>query len=122
MARAGNDAAREFYTFDGRILEVFGSYPKRFHIRNMDLRVTGPCDAGASGEPATISTVRLPFRSALLAAGRENGPAAILGHTWHHSAEEWQRAQGLEALLEAVRAGIASAREHGAQGVSRNCG
>ncbi|MFF1348137.1 hypothetical protein ACFVZJ_19540 [Streptomyces sp. NPDC058322] len=37
-ARAG----REFYTFDGRILEVFGSHPRRFHIRNMDLRVTGP--------------------------------------------------------------------------------
>lgn len=33
---------RDFYVFDGRILEVFSSHPHRFHIRNMDLRVTGP--------------------------------------------------------------------------------
>ncbi|WP_406458586.1 hypothetical protein OG782_36595 [Streptomyces sp. NBC_00876] len=91
-ARAG----REFYTFDGRILEVFGSYPKRFHIRNMDLRVTGPDRKGR--------------RTVEIVSGSPEAPAAH--HTWHHSAEEWQRAQGLETLLEAVRLGIASAREH----------
>lgn len=93
-ARAGS----EFYTFDGRILEVFGGYPKRFHIRNMDLQVTGPDRKGR--------------RTVVIVAGSPEAPAGQ--HTWHHSAEEWQRAQGLEALLEAVRAGIASAREHGA--------
>ncbi|CAM5672431.1 hypothetical protein SAVIM338S_07068 [Streptomyces avidinii] len=93
-ARAG----REFYTFDGRILEVYGSSPKRFHIRNMDLRVTGPDRKGR--------------RTVVIVAGPPDAPATQ--DTWHHSAEEWQRAQGLEALLEAVRAGIASAREHGA--------
>ncbi|WP_331772627.1 hypothetical protein OG948_55010 (plasmid) [Embleya sp. NBC_00888] len=93
-ARAG----REFYTFDGRILEVFGSHPKRFHIRNMDLRVTGPDRKGR--------------RTVEIVAGSPEAPATQ--HTWQHSAEEWQRAQGLDALLEAVRAGIASAREHGA--------
>ncbi|MFF7776480.1 hypothetical protein ACFZCG_18885 [Streptomyces tanashiensis] len=93
-ARAG----REFYTYDGRVLEVFGSHPKRFHIRNMDLRVTGPDRKGRR----TVEIVTGPPE------------ARATQHTWHHSAEEWQRAQGLEALLEAVRAGIASAREQGA--------
>ncbi|MFD5432216.1 hypothetical protein ACFWJ4_08560 [Kitasatospora sp. NPDC127067] len=93
-ARAG----REFYTFDGRILEVFGGYPKRFHIRNMDLRVTGPDRKGRW----TVEIVAGPPE------------ARATQHTWHLSAEEWQRAQGLEALLETVRAAIASAREHGA--------
>ncbi|MFG3529996.1 hypothetical protein ACGF8B_25050 [Streptomyces sp. NPDC047917] len=93
-ARAG----REFYTFDGRILEVFGSHPRRFHILNMDLRVTGPDRKGRW--------------TVVVVAGSPEAPATE--HTWHHSAEEWLRAQGLEALLEAVRAGIASAREHGA--------
>ncbi|MFB7588905.1 hypothetical protein [Streptomyces sp. NPDC056169] len=93
-ARAG----REFYTFDGRILEIFGNYPTRFHIRNMDLRVTGPDRKGR--------------RTVEVIAGPPETPATR--HTWHHSAEEWQRAQGLEALLEAVRAGIATARDHGA--------
>ncbi|MFE1808134.1 hypothetical protein [Streptomyces sp. NPDC059533] len=90
-ARAG----KEFYTFDGRILEVFGTHPKRFHIRNMDLRATGPDRKGR--------------RTVEIVAGSPEAPATQ--HTWHHSAEEWQQAQGLEALLEAVRAGIASAPE-----------
>ncbi|MFE1805274.1 hypothetical protein [Streptomyces sp. NPDC059533] len=93
-ARAG----REFYTFDGRILEVFGSHPKRFHIRNMDLRVSDPDPKGK--------------RTVEIVAGPPEAPA--MQHTWHHSAEEWQQAKGLEALLETVRAGIASVRENGA--------
>lgn len=93
-ARAG----REFYTFDGRVLEIFGSHPKRFHVRNMDLRVTGPDRKGR--------------RTIEIVAGPPETPATQ--HTWQHSAEEWQRAQGLEALLEAVRTGIRSAREYGA--------
>lgn len=93
-ARAG----REFYTFDGRILEVFGSSPKRFHIRNTNLRVAGPDRKGR--------------RTVEIVAGTPEAPATQ--HTWHHSAEEWQQAQGLEALLEQVRAGIAAVREHGA--------
>ncbi|MER6097962.1 hypothetical protein ABT154_19290 [Streptomyces sp. NPDC001728] len=100
-ARAG----REFYTFDGRILEVFGSNPKRFHIRNMDLWVTGPDRKGR--------------RTVVIAEGTPE--ARSTQHTWHHSAEEWQRAQGLEALLEAVRARIATAREYGPQEVFRTC-
>ncbi|WP_426361958.1 hypothetical protein [Streptomyces sp. E-08] len=89
---------RDFYVFDGRILEVFSSHPHRFHIRNMDLRVTGPDRKGRW--------------TVVIVAGPPEAPATQ--HTWHHSAEDWQRAQGLEALLEAVRAGIASAREGGA--------
>ncbi|MFE2267764.1 hypothetical protein ACFXB4_00835 [Streptomyces lavendulae] len=92
-ARAG----REFYTFDGRILEVFGSHPRRFHVRNMDLRVTGPDRKGK--------------RTVEVVSGPPGAPASQ--HTWHLSAEEWQQSQGLEALLEAVRAGISSARENG---------
>ncbi|GCD98586.1 hypothetical protein [Embleya hyalina] len=93
-ARAG----REFHTFDGRVLEIFGSHPKRFHIRNMALHVTPPDRKGR--------------RTIEIVVGSPEAPASQ--HTWHLSAEEWQQAQGLETLLEAVRAGIASAREHGA--------
>ncbi|MGW9210523.1 hypothetical protein ACWGR4_26485 [Embleya sp. NPDC055664] len=95
-ARAG----REFYTFDGRILEIFGGYPKRFHIRNMALRVTPPDRKGR--------------RTIEIIAGPPEAPASK--HTWHHSAEEWQQAQGLETLLEAVQTAIASTRDHEAQG------
>ncbi|MEU8763560.1 hypothetical protein [Streptomyces sp. NPDC048659] len=92
-ARAG----RAFYTFDGRIFEIFSSHPYRFHVRNMELEVSGPDRKGrrtvvvTTGSPEARSTVS----------------------TWHYTAEEWQRAQGLEALLEAVRAAIASARAGG---------
>ncbi|MFE7517484.1 hypothetical protein ACFU8I_40595 [Streptomyces sp. NPDC057540] len=88
---------REFYTFDGRVLEVFGSHPRRFHVRNTDLRVTGPDRKGR--------------RTVVIVTGPPEAPATE--HTWHHSAEEWQRAQGWEALLEAVRAAIGSARDAG---------
>lgn len=33
---------RDFYSFDGRILEIFGGAPIRFHIRHLHLCVTGP--------------------------------------------------------------------------------
>lgn len=73
-ARAG----REFYTFDGRIIEVFGSYPKRFHVRNTELRVSGPDRKGR--------------RTVVVVAGLPEAPATE--HTWTLSAEEWQQAQG----------------------------
>ncbi|GAA2771483.1 hypothetical protein [Streptomyces showdoensis] len=93
-ARAG----REFYTFDGRILEIFSSHPKRFHIRNTDLRVTGPDRKGRR----TVEVFTGPPE------------ARATQHTWQLSAEEWERAEGLEALFEAVRAAVAASREHGA--------
>ncbi|WP_329040936.1 hypothetical protein OHT61_23560 [Streptomyces sp. NBC_00178] len=33
---------RKLYSFDGRVLEIFGGDVCRFHIRHMYLRVTGP--------------------------------------------------------------------------------
>ena len=89
-ARAG----REFYTFDGRILEIFGSSPQRFHIRNTTLQVTGPDRKGR--------------RTVVIAAGPPEARATQ--HTWHYSAEDWHQAEGLEALLETVQTAIASPR------------
>ncbi|WP_216591274.1 hypothetical protein [Streptomyces brasiliscabiei] len=80
----------EVLSFDGRILEIFGSHPKRFHIRHLELRVTGPDRKGRRtleiDAPGTHST-------------------------WHYTAAEWEGAPGLAALLEAVRAAVASLPE-----------
>ncbi|MGW1786222.1 hypothetical protein ACWCQQ_45220 [Streptomyces sp. NPDC002143] len=81
----------QLYSFDGRILEIFGNYPKRFHIRHMQLRVTGPDRKGRRkveiSAPGTVTT-------------------------WNYTAAEWEQAPGLVALLEAVQAAIDSGPGH----------
>ncbi|GAA4980725.1 hypothetical protein GCM10023205_57250 [Yinghuangia aomiensis] len=84
----------EFYSFDGRILEIFGrEYSRRFHIRHLHLSVTGPDRKGR--------------RTVTLAHGRPEAPGDSL--TWHPTATEWEQSPDLAALLEAVQAGIDSA-------------
>ncbi|MER5360122.1 hypothetical protein [Streptomyces sp. NPDC002785] len=87
---------REFYSFDGRILEIFGGYPLRFHIRHLHLRVTEPDRKGK--------------RTVEITHGRPEAPGAR--HTWNYTAAEWEQAHGLAALLEAVQAAIDSTSGH----------
>ncbi|MEU6351801.1 hypothetical protein ABZ896_21055 [Streptomyces sp. NPDC047072] len=84
---------REFYSFDGRILEIFGGGPIRFHIRHMYVRVTSPDRKGK--RVVEIGHGRPEFRGRC--------------HIWRYTAEEWEQAPGLAALLEAVRAAIDAA-------------
>ena len=77
----------QFYSFDGRILEVFGGNPHRFHIQNLHLSVTDPDRKGRR-------TVEI---------------AAVGTHvTMSYTATEWERTPDLAALLEAVQAAIDS--------------
>ncbi|TCO52952.1 hypothetical protein [Actinocrispum wychmicini] len=87
---------REFYSFDGRILEIFGGHALRFHIRHLHLRVTGPDRKGK--------------RTVEIAHGRPEVPGTR--HIWNYTAAEWEQAQGLVALLEAVQAAIDSTAGH----------
>ncbi|MFF0265849.1 hypothetical protein [Kribbella sp. NPDC004536] len=32
----------ELYSFDGRILEIFGPYPKRYHVAHLRLNLSDP--------------------------------------------------------------------------------
>ncbi|MFG3287828.1 hypothetical protein ACGF3G_03315 [Streptomyces sp. NPDC048179] len=82
----------QLYSFDGRILEVFGNHPKRWHIRHMCLRVTGPDRKGKR-------TVEI------------TAPGTVT--TWQYTAEEWEQASDMVALLEVVQAAIGSASGHG---------
>ncbi|MFJ5308738.1 hypothetical protein [Streptomyces sp. NPDC088350] len=79
----------QLYSFDGRILEIFGNYPKRFHIRHMRLSVTGPDRKGR--RVVEIDAV---------------GTSVIMTYT----AAEWE-VPGLAALLETVQAAIAQLSE-----------
>ncbi|MFF1649862.1 hypothetical protein [Streptomyces sp. NPDC058240] len=88
---------REFYSFDGRILEIFGGNPIRFHIRHLHLRVTGPDRKGK--------------RIVEITHGRPEFPGG--SHIWRYTAAEWEQAHGLAALLEAVQAAINSTSGHG---------
>ncbi|MGW3285285.1 hypothetical protein ACWDR3_11655 [Streptomyces sp. NPDC001002] len=81
----------ELYSFDGRILEIFGNYPKRFHIRHMGIRVSDPDRKGK--------------RTVVI-----SGPGAHT--TWHYTAVEWEQVPGLAALLEVVQAAIDAASGH----------
>lgn len=84
----------EFYSFDGRILEIFGhEYPRRFHTRHLHLSVTGPDRKGR--------------RTVDIAHGRPEAPGAR--YIWHLTAAEWEQSPELAALLEAVQASIDSA-------------
>ena len=87
-ARVGS----EFYSFDGRILEIFGGHPYRFHIANLHLNVTGPDRKGR--------------RTVEIVHGRPEIPGASL--TWHLTATEWEQSPDLVALLEAVQTSIDS--------------
>ena len=85
----------DIYSFDGRILEIFGISPVRFHIRHLDLRVTGPDRKGK--------------RTVEIGHGQVQGGGTIRNYT----AAEWEQARGLPALLEAVRTAIDSTSGHG---------
>jgi len=79
----------QLYSFDGRILEIFGNHPKRFHIRHMRLSVTGPDRKGRRIVEIDAVGTRV---------------------TMPYTAVEWE-APGLAALLEAVQAAIAQLAE-----------
>ncbi|WP_427920823.1 hypothetical protein [Streptomyces sp. cg40] len=82
----------QLYSFDGRILEIFGNYPKRFHIRHMRLSVTGPDRKGRR-------TVEI---------------AAVGTHvTMSYTAAEWEQTPDLATLLQAVQAAGDSTPGHG---------
>ncbi|MFF7534244.1 hypothetical protein ACIP6Q_35650 [Streptomyces bobili] len=87
---------RDFYSFDGRILEIFGGAPIRFHIRHLHLCVTGPDRKGKWIVQITHGRPELPGGS----------------HIWRYTAAEWEQARGLAALLEAVQAAIDSTSGH----------
>ncbi|WP_433272864.1 hypothetical protein ACQPZF_17530 [Actinosynnema sp. CS-041913] len=86
MARAGN----HLYTFDGRVLEVFGNSSVRFHVRHMHLSVKGPDRKGN--------------RTVEIRHGRPDAPGD--GYVWRYSAAEWGSLPGLDGLLHAVRVAI----------------
>ncbi|MFJ9432865.1 hypothetical protein ACIRQY_24875 [Streptomyces sp. NPDC101490] len=83
----------DLYSFDGRILEIFGGeYPRRFHVRHMHLSVTGPDRKGR--------------RTVMIAHGQPEAPGGSL--TWHPTAKEWEQSPDLAALLETVRSAVAA--------------
>ncbi|MFG2777257.1 hypothetical protein ACGFY7_05255 [Streptomyces prunicolor] len=81
----------QLYSFDGRILEIFGNHPKRFHIRYMRLSVTGPDRKGRQ-------TVEIDALGAHV--------------TMPYTAAEWEQTPDLAALLETVQAAIDSTPGH----------
>ncbi|MFJ1787002.1 hypothetical protein ACIOML_22130 [Streptomyces anulatus] len=88
-----------FYSFDGQILERFGRDPLRFHIRHMHLSLTGPDRKGR--------------RTMKIAHGKPETPGFSI--SWNYTAAEWEQAQGLATLLEAVQAAIDSAPGNGSE-------
>lgn len=85
-----------FYSFDGRILEIFGGDPIRFRIRNMYVHVTGPDRKGK--------------RVVEIGHGQPDLQGA--SYIWRYTAAEWEQTPGLAALLEAVQAAIDSTSGH----------
>ncbi|KPI20254.1 hypothetical protein OK074_7596 [Actinobacteria bacterium OK074] len=84
----------DFYSFDGRVLEIFGGeYSRRYHVRHLHLSVTGPDRKGR--------------RTVTIAHGQPGAGGHSL--TWHPTAAEWEQSPDLAALLETVRAGVDSA-------------
>ncbi|MFF5301019.1 hypothetical protein ACFY5F_16820 [Streptomyces sp. NPDC013161] len=75
----------QLYSFDGRVLEIFGNHPKRFHVRYMRLSVTGPDRKGRR----TVEIDALGAHS-----------------TMNYTAGEWEQAPDLATLLKAVRTAI----------------
>ncbi|MFJ1549719.1 hypothetical protein [Streptomyces sp. NPDC088246] len=86
---------RQLYSFDGRVLEVFGGNAVRFHVRHMHLCVKGPDRKGA--------------RIVEICHGRPEAPG--VRHMWKYSAVEWDDLPGLARLLDVVQAAIDSAAE-----------
>ncbi|MDX2973205.1 hypothetical protein PWY87_08935 [Kribbella solani] len=84
---------RDFYVFDGRVLEIFGhGNAIRFHVRHMHVRTTGPNRKGQ--------------RIVEIAHGRPESRGTI--HVWRYSAAEWEQSPDLAALLQAVQTATAS--------------
>ena len=75
----------QLYSFDGRVLEIFGNYPKRFHVRHLQLTVGDPDRKGR--------------RTVVI-------DAVGVQHTSTFTAEEWAKAPTLPALLDAVQSAI----------------
>lgn len=75
----------QLYSFDGRILEVFGAYPMRYHVRHMQLRVSDPDRKGR--RTLVINAVGVQSTSTF-------------------TADEWAQAPTLPALLQAVQSAI----------------
>jgi hypothetical protein len=84
----------ELYTFDGRVLEVFGGHPIRFHVRHMYVRIGEPERKGA--------------RTIELGHGRPDAPGGR--HIWRWTAQEWADRSELAHLLDVVRAASDAAR------------
>lgn len=84
MVRVG----KSFYTYDGRVLEIFGGNAIRFHVRHMHVSITDPDRKGN--------------RTVEIAHGRPEAPG--LRHIWKYSAAEWADMAELARLLETVRA------------------
>lgn len=79
-----------FYSFDGRILEIFGGHPNRFHIRNLQVSITDPDRKGRR----TVTIVHAPPGA--------SGDSL----SWQATAAEWEQSPDLVALLEAVQASV----------------
>ncbi|MFI6728550.1 hypothetical protein NRF20_09295 [Streptomyces sp. R-74717] len=86
---------RQLYSFDGRVLEVFGGSAVRFHVCHMHLCVKGPDRKGA--------------RIVEISHGPPEAPG--MRHMWKYSAAEWGDLPGLAGLLEVVQEAIDSAAE-----------
>lgn len=77
------------YSFDGRVLEIFGTGTGlRMHVRNMYIEIKGPDRKGG--------------RIVEMCHGRPGAPAAR--HVWRYSAKEWSELTELIAFLEVVSA------------------
>ncbi|MET8980899.1 hypothetical protein ABZX85_35390 [Streptomyces sp. NPDC004539] len=80
---------RRLYSFDGRVLEIFGGEDAvRYHVRNMYVRVTGPDRKGK--------------RVVEIGHGKQPDSRGG-GHVWRYTAEEWDEVRGLGEFLETVR-------------------
>lgn len=75
------------YVFDGRVLEIFGGNPIRFHVRHLQVLVKGPDRKGN--------------RIVELCHGLPEAPG--VRHTWKYSAAEWSAVPELARLLDVVR-------------------
>ncbi|SDY99457.1 hypothetical protein SAMN05421504_108174 [Amycolatopsis xylanica] len=81
---------QHLYTFDGRVFEIFGTTPVRFHVEHMYLQVTDPDRKGR--------------RTVTFHHGTPEAPGS--SHSWTYSAAELAGLPELLPFLEAVRAAI----------------
>jgi hypothetical protein len=85
---------RHLYSFDGRVLEVFGGHTVRFHVRHMHIRAK---ELDRKGKRATVD----------ICHGRPG--AAGARHIWTYSVAKDGDLSGLFRLLDTVAAAIDSA-------------